>query len=161
MAEGGEDKIIYLLSNSNVGHSFTAFVFGFEGKGPNVGVVIAKTVCTPSNAFSREARSRTSPCTTSTFLASWRDFEELRPRVMARILYFFESWRSFRTWAIIELPCWPVAPKMARALDMLLRCENYEVLNLWVWCILGGIRGLNRHGWESMYPLSDPIITGC
>lgn len=82
------------------------------------GVVMAKTVCAPVKAVSRVARLSTSPWTTSTFSLSYLAFSELTSRVTARILYFWESSGSFSTYLMTELPCWPIAPKTARMLDM-------------------------------------------
>lgn len=65
--------------------------------GAKDGTVMEKTVCAPVRAVSREARSKTSPWTTSTFSLSALTLSELTSRVMARILYCLESSGSFNT----------------------------------------------------------------
>lgn len=82
------------------------------------GCVMAKTVCAPVRAFSRETRSCTSAWTTSTLAARALDRWDATSRVRARILYSRESSGSLRTKLRIEPPCWPVAPTTARVLDM-------------------------------------------
>lgn len=92
---------------------------GPEGsKGLKDGFVIAKTVWTPCNALVREEALVVSPYTTSTRLARATEVAVVVSRVMARIVYWEDNSWSARTWLMMELPWWPLAPNMARILDM-------------------------------------------
>ncbi|KAJ5181808.1 hypothetical protein N7449_011955 [Penicillium cf. viridicatum] len=115
--ESAPDKIIDTLLNSDIGDPLS-ISSTWKASALRSGVVMAKTVCTPVKAAASEAESATSPSTTSTspFAFNYCAFSELTSRVMARILYCLESSGSFSTWFRTELPCWPVAPKIARIL---------------------------------------------
>src|SRR3569833_190947 len=111
--------------------------------GPNVGVVMMKTVCAPCIAASSDARSPASAADTSTPRArSSAAMAELVARVSARSWYVLESSASSRTLLRTELPCWPVAPKTARILDMM---EDDEALRGGVF-VIGGRGGREECG---------------
>ena len=87
--------------------------------GPKVGAVSAKTVWTPFRAIESDTLSERSALTTSmgSFVRA-KPRDEEGSRVMARMVYSLDSSGSFKTYERTEPPCCPVAPKMARTLDI-------------------------------------------
>lgn len=120
--EGRELKIIYEtpFSTATSAMVFASLNSASRLPGPERGgFVMAKIVCAPVRAFSREGRCRVSAWMTSMFLdARVCDLEEVVSRVRARRVYWWEREGSARMKFMIEVPWLPVAPKMARVFDI-------------------------------------------